>query len=181
MFNAGQLGQQRKPSGADDPVQDIKEYVWKETPRVAGLPQTAPKYDELTKPVRVPVPAMCFQVGDVRETRDIKCTCYTQQATPMEVPFNMCVEFARHGRFQDFDPDPARGEATRADRSVAVLSSRPDAPVPVRPVQNGPAVTVLPGQPMGPARSETSPGLNEGGVIQDGPPNNRAMRAAGGA
>jgi zona occludens toxin len=184
MFNADPASlnrkQDRNRSGADDPVQDMKEYVWKETPRVVGLPQTAPKYDELTRPSRVPVPAMCFQKGDLRETKDVQCKCYSQQATPMDVPFNLCIEFARNGRFQDFDPDANRADASRADRSVAVLSNRPDAPVPVRQVQEGPAVTVLPGKPMGPARTDTSPGLNESGEIEDGPPNNRATRAAAG-
>lgn len=173
--------QEHKQSGADDPVQDVKEWAWKETPRVAGLPETAPKYDELRKPVRVPVPAMCFQMGDAREKKEVQCKCYSQQATPMDgVPFNMCIEFARHGRFMDFDPDPTiRSEPTRADRGVAVLSNRADAPVPVREVQDGPKVTVLPGKAMGPQRTDKSPGLNEAGEIEDGPPNNRAIRAAG--
>lgn len=175
--------QEHKQSGADDPVQDVKEWAWRETPRVAGLPETAPKYDELRKPVRVPVPAMCFQLGDARESKEIRCKCYSQQATPMDgVPFNMCVEFARHGRFMDFDPDPTiRAEATRADRGVAVLSNRPDAPLPVREVQDGPRVSVLPGKSMGPQRTDRSPGLNEAGEIEDGPPNNRATRAVRGA
>jgi zona occludens toxin len=186
MFNADLSSQERKQehkqSGADDPVQDVKEYAWRETPRVAGVPETAPKYDELRKPVRVPVPAMCFQLGDARSGKEIRCQCYSQQATPMDgVPFNMCVEFARHGRFLDFDPDPTiRAEPTRADRSVAVLGNRPDAAVPVREVQNGPAVTILPGKAMGPQRTDISPGLNEAGEIEDGPPNNRSTRAARG-
>ena len=164
-------------------MQDLKEYAWNEAPRVAGLPETAPKYDELRKPVRVPVPAMCVQIGDARESKQVQCKCYSQQATLMDgVPFNMCVEFARHGRFMDFDPDPTiRSEPSRSDRAVAVLGNRPDAPVSSRQMQNGPAVTVLPGLPMGPQRTDMSPGLNETGEIQDGPPNNRATRAARGA
>lgn len=164
-----------------DPVQDLKDYVWKETPRVAGLPQTAPKYDQLTQPTRVPIPAMCIQKGSVADHDQVSCKCYTQQATPMDVPFNMCMEFARNGFFRDFDADRDRDQQMRAEASQKVLQRVPDAAAPDHSPAAGPRVSVLPGLPMGPQRTDTSPGLNEGGTIQDGPPNNRATRAAGGA
>lgn len=102
---------------AFDPVVDLREYALQGTPRVAGLPHTAPKYDELTAPVRVPVPAACIQVAD-------RCRCLTQQGTPMDVPHGMCVEFARNGWFQDFDPDGDRKQTERTKESVAVLEGR---------------------------------------------------------
>lgn len=89
-----------------DPVQDAKQYVFKETPRVVGLEYTAPKYDELTRPSSVPVPAMCVQT----KTR---CKCYSQQATPLAVPLSMCINFANNGYFQEFAPD---GEGVNVDR-----------------------------------------------------------------
>jgi zona occludens toxin len=164
-----------------DPVADLKEYVWKGTPRVAGLQETAPKYDALTVPVRVPIPAMCIQKGSVRNASEMSCKCWSQQATPMDVPFNMCIEFARNGFFREFDADKDQQQVARADASEKVLSNRPDASREVRPVQDGPRVAVLPGASMGVQRTEKSPGLNEPGVIDDGPPNNRATRAAAGA
>lgn len=164
-----------------DPVQDLKDYVWKETPRVTGLPQTAPKYDALTAPTRVPVPAMCIQKGDPAAHEQVSCKCFSQQATPMDVSFNMCLEFARNGFFRDFDADRDRKDSERADASREVLSNRPDSPIPQHAVQDGPSVAVLPGAPMGPQRTDTSPPLNGGSVLQDGPPNNRATRAAAGA
>jgi zona occludens toxin len=164
-----------------DQLEDVKEYVRQQTPRVAGLPQTAPKYDELTKPVRVPIPAMCIQIGKAGESKDISCKCWTQQATPMpDVPFNMCVEFARNGFFRDFDADRDRLAVERTDRGVEAIRAVPEASIPVREDHARPAVTILPGRSMGPQRTDTSPGLNEAGEVEDGPPNNRATRAAAG-
>lgn len=125
------------PSKHVDPLEDIKDYAWKETPRVAGLPQTKPKYDNLTVPTRVPIPAMCVQIGDARSNDTMRCKCYTQQATPMpDVPFNMCIEFARNGFFRDFDPDKDQQQMARSEASQQVLSNRPDAPMPDRPGSN---------------------------------------------
>lgn len=123
---------------AVDPIADLKEYVWKESPRVAGLPQTAPKYDPLTAPSRVPVPAMCIQKG-VASKGDVSCTCFTQQATPMDVPFNMCMQFARAGFFQDFDADKDRQASERSEASAKVLAASPVGNAPER-VLDGPRV-----------------------------------------
>lgn len=92
-----------------DPVADAKKFVFEGTPRVVGLAQTAPKYDEITKPTRVPVPAMCVQRGS-KGQGDVSCRCFSQQATPLDVPFKMCMEFAANGWFQEFDAD--HGEAS---------------------------------------------------------------------
>lgn len=90
-----------------DPIADAKAYVFRETPRVVGLPQTAPKYDELTKPVRVPVPAACVKIGTLQSEKGVRCKCYTQQGTPMQVGYDQCLNIAQNGFFQDFDADPA--------------------------------------------------------------------------
>jgi zona occludens toxin len=119
------------PLAVTDPLADAKAYVAMRTPRVEGLPQTAPRYDQLTVPVRVPVPAMCVQIGDVRKRGgDVKCKCYSQQGTPMDVQFNMCIEFARNGYFQDFDADADRRGSERMASGQRVLEGRPEAPLP---------------------------------------------------
>lgn len=116
-------------TGAVDPVADAEQYMFNQTPRVANLPETAPKYDGLTVPTRVPVPAMCFQIGDVRSEKPIRCQCYTQQATKMDIEFNMCISIARNGRFIDFDPEPMQRDQSRAERSAAILNKEPNLPV----------------------------------------------------
>jgi zona occludens toxin len=107
-----------------DPVQDAKEYIFRQTPRVEGLEHTAPKYDRLTEPSRVPVPAACV----VMPSRN-RCSCYTQQATPMNVPQTMCIEFARNGFFEEFDRDRDGFQRERSLHSSEVLRSQDQLPI----------------------------------------------------
>jgi zona occludens toxin len=104
-----------------DSMADAKHYVEMQTPRIDGLAYTAPKYDRITEPVRAPVPAACIQVGTPRSEKGITCKCYSQQGTPLDVGFNMCMGFARNGWFQDFDADRDRQDTDRAQHSVKVM------------------------------------------------------------
>lgn len=117
-----------------DPIEDARQYVFESTPRVVGLEHTAPKYDEITKPVRAPIPAACMQMKSQRV-----CKCYTQQGTPMQVNYDTCVQIATNGYFQDFDPEK-RGETAVADAAPAV------APAAGQPVHVN-HVTVIPYTP----------------------------------
>ena len=113
-----------------DPVADARQYVAMATPRIVGLPQTAPKYDELTKPIRVPVPAACIQVVE-------RCKCLTQQGTPMDVEHSMCVGFARNGFFQEFDADGDRQAGAKTERATAVMEGHDSVPRSVAPASPG--------------------------------------------
>lgn len=168
------------PVGYLDPVSDVKKYLWERNPRLQGLPETAPRYDMLTAPTRVPVPAMCIQIGDSRSGGSIKCQCYTQQATKLDVEFNMCIDIARNGRFMDFDPEPRRdvdnsavhmAEMSQARRSADVLDRYPD--VPQRENYGAPQVIAFNEVERAPAASQAAPS-----VIDDGPPVKRAIRYA---
>ncbi|MFO3664299.1 zonular occludens toxin domain-containing protein [Pseudomonas amygdali] len=66
------------------------------TPAIPGLPHTAPVYDELTAPTDFPRVAACIQSVE-RQT----CDCYTQQATPIDVPVGACEVFVK---YRSFDP-----------------------------------------------------------------------------
>lgn len=114
--------------GYGAPEEDAKKYLWDHTPRIEGVPESAPRYDALTAPTRVPVAAMCVQIGDVKSERPIRCQCYTQQATKLDVDFNMCISIARNGRFMDFDPEPMRRDQNRAERSAAIVNKEPNLP-----------------------------------------------------
>lgn len=86
------------------PKEDARQYVFQSTPRYEGMPSTAPKYDELTKPVAVPIPAACV-------TSAAKgCRCYTQQATPINVTAATCAAIVESGFFQEFDDRAKRNE-----------------------------------------------------------------------
>lgn len=104
-----------------DPIKDAQHFVQMNTPRVEGLQYTAPKYDEITRPTTAPVPAMCVQSRNA-------CKCWSQQATPLDVGYNMCIEFARNGYFREFDPDRDRQDSERTARSVQVMEGHDRVP-----------------------------------------------------
>ncbi len=88
-------------------------YVADYRPRIAGLMHTAPVYDKLTEPKRVPVPAACVEMASKG------CKCYTQDATPYPVDLAMCRQLVQHGAFLAFLP-----EGERAERQTS--APRPD-------------------------------------------------------
>jgi zona occludens toxin len=67
--------------------------------RVAGLPYTAPRYDELTQPQRVPVVVGCVLIGVPGRTG----WCFTQQGTKLYPPVAFIQSYLKNGQFQDFD------------------------------------------------------------------------------
>ncbi|CAN5673752.1 hypothetical protein BH11PSE12_BH11PSE12_27150 [soil metagenome] len=86
-------------------VEDAKQYVFAQTARVDGLPHTAPKYDEITAPTVAPVPVGCMATKT-------KCFCYSQQATPISMPDDVCYNIVKNGFFQDFD---VQGKSKKED------------------------------------------------------------------
>lgn len=125
---------------AFDPVADAKQYVAVNTPRVQGLPHTAPKFDEITKPSAVPVPSSCIASSS-------KCLCYTQQGTRMDVRDQTCRDIVEYGYFQEFDPN---GQQEKTARSVAVLDRQ--GPLPISGVSTqdrAPSFAVMPSDGYG--------------------------------
>lgn len=159
-----------------DPVADAHEYVAMNTPRVEGLAYTAPKYDAITVPVRAPVPAACIQIGSVRPGAAApRCQCYSQRGTKLDVQYNMCIQMAQNGWFKDFESDPQESGQDRAQQSVQVLSSRPDAPLPENRalppvVERGPIVVSMSSPPGASEQRTNAP-------RDDGPPPARARTA----
>lgn len=72
------------------------EYAASFDARIPGLPHTAPRYDELTKPKIVPVPAACIQMRK-------RCECYSQQGTKLDTSADMCAQIVRSGLFVDWE------------------------------------------------------------------------------
>lgn len=86
------------------PVDYLAQYV----PRVQGLPHTAPRYDDLTRPVRAPVIAGCILVGPPDNPQSGYCV--TQQSTIVRPPLSFIVSYVKNGLFVDFDAGPAVGQ-----------------------------------------------------------------------
>ena len=99
---------------APSQVQTTAEYLESYTPRLAGLPHTAPAYAQLTAPQRVPVPAACISSKS-------RCTCYTQDATLLDLDAGLCRQIAVRGIFIPFDPDPQRSRQAVVAPGAVVL------------------------------------------------------------
>ena len=91
-------------------------------PRIEGLPYTAPRYDEVTKPVTAPFPAACMSMGPV-------CRCYSQQGTLIQADKSLCLQIVKNGFFQDWAATPAGGAGNGLEHGSAV---RPEPPAPVK-------------------------------------------------
>lgn len=97
----------------------VEQYIADRTPRIEGVPSSAPIYDELTKPVAFPKPS-CYatkseeildrrrkvlKMGN-RNGRLHGCACLSQQGTRMDVPFDACMNMVENGAFDPTRPDP---------------------------------------------------------------------------
>lgn len=115
--------------------------VWTETtikPRIASQPYSAPVYDQLTAPTDFPRVAACMS-SESRGT----CNCYTQQATPVDVPASACQVFIKHGSFDPWLSGRRQqmAQGTPADRSTGSVKNRP--PVASTPRNTGAPYTVV--------------------------------------
>lgn len=130
--SGGLLGHMQGGGASKDAPMTAAEYVSSFTPRVEGLPFSAPRYDEITKPTEAPIPAACVVVRS-------KCTCYTQQSTKIRgMPDDVCRDIASNGFFMDFDPGSKRREAEQRDAAskaapVGLPAPVAAAPAPVQP------------------------------------------------
>lgn len=111
-------------------------YLAARAPRLPSLPHTAPIYDEVTKPKVAPYPAACVEMGE-------KCSCYSQQATILNVPHSVCIQIVVKGFFVDWQGPESREERSRGP---ALVDGRAVAP---RVIQAGtvPVVDLVQHQP----------------------------------
>ncbi|MDR7095513.1 zonular occludens toxin domain-containing protein [Hydrogenophaga laconesensis] len=96
------------------------EYATERVPRLEGLEHTAPVYDGLTTPTRVPLPAACIQWTGKG------CKCFTQTGTPYRTTEQICLQIVRHGIFIDFETaagQPAPQGAAAAPVKTSVPAS----------------------------------------------------------
>lgn len=123
------------------------EYASTFVPRVAGLDYSAPRYDTVTKPVRAPVPAACI-------ANSTKCSCYSQQATILQVPESMCRQIVAGGYFKDFDDgdDQKRRDVVAAEPRAAAVQpgEAPVGGVPPVPVAAAARPAAAPVPPLSP-------------------------------
>lgn len=113
---SSQVSTPRLFGNEDSAYSELSAYL----PRVPGMIWTAPRYDKLMKPKVVPKPSACM----VNAT---KCTCYTEQATPLDVPDGLCLAIVEDGWFDDTrEPDFYDGEAASESRTARAAASGDD-------------------------------------------------------
>jgi hypothetical protein len=86
------------------------------TPRVTTLPSTAPQFDRLTEPKSYPRISACVTIVATKA-----CQCYSQQATKINVPFDMCEQIVSDGYFDPSIPD--KRSADYEKQNTRVVSS----------------------------------------------------------
>jgi zona occludens toxin len=77
-------------------VVDTAAYVAARTPRIQDLPWSAPIYDSVTAVQTYPRPQCIYS-----HRRDI-CTCYTQQATRLDITYQSCRAIVDGGYFDPY-------------------------------------------------------------------------------
>lgn len=97
------------------------------TPRLEGLPHTAPRYDDLTVPVRVPVIAGCVWMH-----KQSKGHCYSQQGTRIAQTETFIKQFIERGMFEDFDrgSDLGASGSSPAPNDSTPITKPPPRPIP---------------------------------------------------
>lgn len=95
----GKQGQGGRGQREEKKPMTTAEYLASMAPRIEDLRHTAPRYDELTKPTRVPVPAACMSMPSKG------CKCWTQDATPYPISADVCQQIVAGGVFLDFRPE----------------------------------------------------------------------------
>jgi hypothetical protein len=92
------LGGKGGEGAKDSKTMSREEWIHRQVPRVAGIPWSAPIYDD-QKPQAQP-DLYCVEWVDVNDAK--KCRCLTEQGTHAEVPYAMCVAFAEGGVYNPY-------------------------------------------------------------------------------
>lgn len=95
-LNQAPLGPSSGVAGPAGAVLTPAQYAAQFQPRIEGLAHTAPVYDQATRPVHVPYPAACVTMGK-------RCSCYTQQATKLQMSDQLCRDIVAGGFFVAWD------------------------------------------------------------------------------
>lgn len=117
QFAVGTTTGSRTVGPNDAPMQ----WFYDRVPRVSTLPHTAPMYDEVTRPTEAPIPAACVATSK-------RCTCFTQQATLLDLDERTCRGIVKTGYFVPWKQDrEKRQDARPASAPIAKEHSVIDA------------------------------------------------------
>ena len=103
----GDLGLSRSISGVHRSVNDVGskldalrvDWLMAQVPRLPKLPHTAPQFDDLMEPRSAPTPKACIQRIGQWPDGLIGCSCYTSQATLLDIDERICMQTVAYGFF----------------------------------------------------------------------------------
>lgn len=98
-------------------------YAEKEHPRLADYAHTAPKYDEVTKPIDAPWPAGCMVVAAWRGNPE-KCRCVDQQGNRYATSDSVCRGIVKNGIFKDWGKSPSDAAQPQQARDMPYTRQR---------------------------------------------------------
>lgn len=123
-----------------DKAMTVNEYLTYNKPRLKDYPASAPRYDELNKPVSMPKPS-CISSTDKERILRAKifgketiyynnegaylCQCYSQQGTKLAISGESCLLYVENGYFDDTKPDGYRsaGLTDGKDKKQGILDN----------------------------------------------------------
>jgi zona occludens toxin len=129
-----QFSEQPAPGNEMTPTQYAAQFV----PRIEDVPHSAPIYDGVTKVKTFPRPQCILRV------RNNVCRCYTQQATPLDISHDACVNIVHNGVFDPFrdeQPETVGAKAAPAAAPAVEYSHLEDTPARVTRIGNTPVMT----------------------------------------
>lgn len=123
MASAGASAPVGQVQGGAQPkhIKTAAEYAADRVPRIDGVPESEPRYDELAVPKTFPRIVAC-----IASTK--KCGCFTQQGTPVDIPEFKCRQHVERPQFDPYqEPDlPRRVQDDRQQpRAVVPETERP--------------------------------------------------------
>jgi zona occludens toxin len=111
----------------------LEAYIDDYKPRFDGLPWTAPRYDELTLPVSVPVIRGCVDLGSNAPVGRPSTFCLLDGGVFVYPPPTFVRQFIRDQYFIDFESTGRNGDRAASqprDGDKAIGNARPPAPIP---------------------------------------------------
>lgn len=117
------------PSGIIAAQKTPEEYLKQFKPLIVGLPHTAPRYEELTKPVRVPTIRGCWITDKPLEGFEHKAVCMLDGGVYVYPPESFVQAYLRDRFFIDWEnpragdlaaASPRQGDAATAGKPLAV-------------------------------------------------------------
>jgi zona occludens toxin len=109
----------------------LEAYVAEYEPRFAGLPWTAPRYDDLTQPKVVPVIRGCMILGDETKTDLPRAWCILDGGVRVYPPISFIKNYIRDAYFIDFEQTGRAGDYAASqprDGDKAIGNLRPPVP-----------------------------------------------------